>query len=166
MLEGTKRLTYEYLKKVLPPQYRHHLRNWDLATRGDYKVLLFANSIESLVKLFYYGKIELLLGRIRRRGMASNYQCSLYQEYETLHLKHDQLVMEHNLTKEELSWFKTEYYIEVAEKIRLLKQNEELQQEVARLQAKLNIGSNNSSLPVSKTPIKTKEDNKDSKNLS
>lgn len=86
--------------------------------------------------------------------------------------------MEHNLTKEELSWFKTEYYIEVAEKLRLLKQNEELQQEVARLQAKLNIDSNNSSLPVSKTPIhknkripnsrtpskKTKEDNKDTKN--
>lgn len=61
--------------------------------------------------------------------------------------------MEHNLTKEELSWFKTEYYIEIAEKIRLLKQNEELQQEVARLQAKLNIDSNNSSLPVNKTPI-------------
>lgn len=85
--------------------------------------------------------------------MASNYQRSLYREYETLHLKHDKLVIEHNLAKEELSWFKTEYYIEVAERIKLSKQNQELRKEVARLQAKLNLDSNNSSLPVSKTPI-------------
>lgn len=85
--------------------------------------------------------------------MASNYQRSLYRGYETLHLKHDKLIIEHNLAKEELSWFKTEYYMEVAERIKLSKQNQELRKEVATLQAKRNIDSNNRSLPVSKTPI-------------
>ncbi len=85
--------------------------------------------------------------------MASNYNRSLYQDYEILHLKHDKLLNEHKFTKKELSWYKAEYNIELSERIRLTKENQELQQKIARLEGKLNIDSNNSSLPVSKTPI-------------
>ncbi len=35
-LDRKKTLSYEYLKKILPPQYRHSVRHWSLGNRGDY----------------------------------------------------------------------------------------------------------------------------------
>lgn len=37
-LERKKELSYEYIKKVLPAPYRHHVKVWDLNSRGDYKI--------------------------------------------------------------------------------------------------------------------------------
>lgn len=36
ILESKKRLSYEYLKKILPPIYRHNIKMWDLEEKGDY----------------------------------------------------------------------------------------------------------------------------------
>lgn len=36
LLESKKQLAYEYLKKVLPPVYRHNIKEWSLEERGKY----------------------------------------------------------------------------------------------------------------------------------
>lgn len=36
MLKRKQALTYEYLKKVIPPVYRHTIKKWELANRGNY----------------------------------------------------------------------------------------------------------------------------------
>lgn len=36
LLESKKQLAYEYLKKILPPVYRHHIKDWSLDERGKY----------------------------------------------------------------------------------------------------------------------------------
>ncbi len=35
-LESKKQLAYEYLKKILPPVYRHYIKEWSLEERGKY----------------------------------------------------------------------------------------------------------------------------------
>lgn len=39
LLDSKKRLTYEYLKKILPPVYRHNIKHWSLEERGNYYVM-------------------------------------------------------------------------------------------------------------------------------
>ncbi len=36
ILESKQMLAYEYLKKILPPSYRHNIKHWPLEARGDY----------------------------------------------------------------------------------------------------------------------------------
>lgn len=42
-LERKKELSYEYIKKVLPAPYRHHVKVWDLNSRGDYRIKMDPN---------------------------------------------------------------------------------------------------------------------------
>ena len=38
ILESKKMLAYEYLKKILPPSYRHNIKHWPLDERGNYNI--------------------------------------------------------------------------------------------------------------------------------
>lgn len=38
LLERKKSLAYEYLKKIIPPAYRRHIKYWSLEERGDYQI--------------------------------------------------------------------------------------------------------------------------------
>lgn len=37
LLNTKKELSYEYLKKIMPPMYRHNLTNWPISIRGNFK---------------------------------------------------------------------------------------------------------------------------------
>lgn len=39
ILESKKQLAYEYLKKILPPVYRHNIKEWSLDEKGNYCIL-------------------------------------------------------------------------------------------------------------------------------
>lgn len=39
LLESKKQLAYEYLKKILPPVYRHNIKEWSLDEKGNYCIL-------------------------------------------------------------------------------------------------------------------------------
>lgn len=51
LLQRKNLLAYEYLKKVLPPIYRHTVKNWSLADRGNYQVTTEEDSKEGGIKL-------------------------------------------------------------------------------------------------------------------
>lgn len=36
LLESKKELAYEYLKKIIPPVYRHNVKKWNILDRGEY----------------------------------------------------------------------------------------------------------------------------------
>lgn len=38
VLESKKKLSYEYLKKILPPVFRHNIKMWDLEEKGNYHI--------------------------------------------------------------------------------------------------------------------------------
>lgn len=38
LIDSKKKLAYEYLKKVVPPIYRHNIKQWSLEERGDYRI--------------------------------------------------------------------------------------------------------------------------------
>lgn len=39
VLESKKKLSYEYLKKILPPAYRHNIKMWDLEEKENYCII-------------------------------------------------------------------------------------------------------------------------------
>jgi len=39
VLDNKKQLAYEYLKKILPPVYRHNIKNWSLEEKANYQVI-------------------------------------------------------------------------------------------------------------------------------
>ncbi len=60
-LDRKKILSYEYLKKVLPPQYRHSVKHWSIFNRGEYAVEIEENKNgEKLVELLQecFGSLE------------------------------------------------------------------------------------------------------------
>lgn len=69
LLERKKELAYEYLKKVIPPMYRHSIKSWGLTERGDY-LIQDGETGKSL--------LELLLEKFR--GYLSEHLFQ-YQEY-------------------------------------------------------------------------------------
>lgn len=38
ILENKKKLVYEYLKKIIPPVYRHNIKRWTLGEKGKYRI--------------------------------------------------------------------------------------------------------------------------------
>lgn len=38
ILENKKKLVYEYLKKIIPPVYRHNIKRWTLEEKGKYRI--------------------------------------------------------------------------------------------------------------------------------
>ena len=49
LLNTKKELSYEYLKKIMPPMYRHNLTNWPISIRGNFKPLgIYEEGTEAL----------------------------------------------------------------------------------------------------------------------
>ena len=72
LLESKKQLAYEYLKKILPPVYRHHIKDWSLEERGNYCIQIFDNgqrpdvtlsellvrSLEGWIEPAFFGRVD------------------------------------------------------------------------------------------------------------
>lgn len=80
LLESKRDLAYEYLKKVVPPMYRHTIKRWSLEDRGNY-VIDSANSLK-LSELL----IETLEGIVNPSLFKfTNYQNNARGVQENLH---------------------------------------------------------------------------------
>lgn len=51
ILENKKQLAYEYLKKIIPPVYRHNIKYWSLTERGNYLIAASENTQSEEAKL-------------------------------------------------------------------------------------------------------------------
>lgn len=76
LLEQKKRLSYEYLKKILPPAYRKNIKYWSLEERGNYRVTdeegKEQKTLAELLAEVTAGKIEKSCFVTDRRGRKTN----------------------------------------------------------------------------------------------
>lgn len=77
LLERKKKLAYEYMKKIMPPIYRHHVFQWSLGVRGQFQPVRYSeDGTESNTTL-----AELLSGIGKKNPLLRGYfQNSTKQE--------------------------------------------------------------------------------------
>lgn len=86
LLERKKLLSYEYLKKILPPIYRHSVKKWDITDRGNYKIEADVKdslqSIDKTVQAESKALADLLTNTFRQFGCAAYFQYGQVNENE------------------------------------------------------------------------------------
>ncbi len=51
ILASKQQLAYEYLKKIMPPMYRHNIKQWSLEEKGQYKILRETGELKNFSEL-------------------------------------------------------------------------------------------------------------------
>ena len=68
LINRKRRLSYEYLKKVIPPVYRHTVKKWELKDRGNYVVIQEGEPVNKTLKELF-------------SEIFSKYGCDGYFQY-------------------------------------------------------------------------------------